>query len=127
MRHRVYGRTLGRDKDHRRALLRNLSRALILEGSIKTTLAKAKFVRPYVEKLVTKAKKSNPHSLRLVRSKLPDEKAIRVLFEEIAPKFLSRAGGYTRIVKLGFRQGDNAPLARIEWVEGKKDEKNNDI
>jgi len=121
MRHRVFGRKLGRDKDHRKSLLRNLSASLIVHGKIETTLEKAKFVRPYVEKLVTKAKSPSHHSVEVVRSKLPDEKALKVLFEEVAPRFTKRAGGYTRIVRLGSRDGDNAEMVRMSWVEESKD------
>lgn len=125
MRHRVAKKKLSRDTGHRKALLRNLSRALILEGRIETTLPKAKFVKPYVEKLVTKAKKgSDFNNLNLVNSKLRSKSALRKLFNDIAPSYAKRAGGYTRITKLGFRDGDNAPLARLEWVaEPKKSTK----
>ncbi len=118
MRHRVAKKKLNRDTDHRKALIRNLSRSLILEGKIETTLAKAKYVQPYVEKLVTKAKKgSDFNNLNNLNAKLRSNKALDVLVKELAPKYTSRSGGYTRIVKLGFRDGDKAPMARIEWVK----------
>lgn len=133
MRHRVSGKTLGRSKDHRKALLRNLSDALVLKGSIKTTVAKAKFVRPYVEKLVTRAKSKDINTVKYAKTRLFTNEAVRKLVDEIAPQYSTRPGGYTRIVKLGFRDGDNAEMARIEWVsagknkvESKKTEANKD-
>ncbi|MFZ5424714.1 MAG: 50S ribosomal protein L17 [Patescibacteria group bacterium] len=124
MRHRVFGRRLSRDIDHRRALLKNLSASLLLNGKMETTLTKAKFVQPYVEKLITKAKKNkNQHGVKMAKTKLPTEEAVRVLFEKVVPDFESRNGGYTRIVKLNRRAGDNAPLARIELIKDKKSKK----
>lgn len=118
MRHRVSGKKFGRDAAHRRALLRNLSDSLILHESVNTTLAKARYVRPYVERLVTKAKRGVGYAnINRVSSDLTTKKAARKLFEEIAPRFKDRAGGYTRIVKIGNRDGDSAPMARIEFVE----------
>ena len=111
---------------HRTALKRNLSRELILHGKVETTLSKAKYVQPYVEKLVTKAKRGNDfNNVNRVNSKLRSKEALRVLFDDVAKTFSKREGGYTRIVKLGFRSGDKAPMARIEWVEvpGKKSKK----
>ncbi len=121
MRHRVSGKRLGRDRGHRTALQKSLSRSLILDGKIETTLAKAKFVKPYVEKLVTKAKKGPDFTtINRVYEKLGSKEATRVLFEDISPRFVGRNGGYTRIVKLGFRDGDKAAMVRLEWVVGKK-------
>lgn len=121
MRHRVQKKKMNRDSDHRKALQRNLARSLILNGSIETTLAKAKYVRPFVEKLVTKAKQGNDVLTRgRVNEKLDSSDALRVLFTDIVHRFEGRSGGYTRIVKLGFRSGDRAPVARIEWVEASK-------
>lgn len=125
MRHRVNKKTLGRNYDQRRALFTGMSADLILNGKINTTLAKAKTLRPYVEKLVTRAIKSSKsedklvkfNSLKLIRKHLRSDVAIRKLLVEIAPKFLTRAGGYTRITRIGNRDGDNATLARIEFVE----------
>ena len=127
MRHRVVKKTLGRDKEHRKALYANLSESLITHGKINTTLAKAKAVRPYVEKLITKAIKASKSKNKLVtfntvknlRKYLYSEDVIRKLIEEIAPKYIGRPGGYTRIVKTGERDGDRAPMARIELVKGK--------
>lgn len=117
MRHRVSKKKLNRTTDHRRALLKNLSVSLILEGHVQTTLAKAKFFKPYVEKLVTKAKNAQDmHNITLVNSKLGSEIATRKLFSDIATSYADRKGGYTKITKLGFRSGDKAPMAKIEWV-----------
>ena len=129
MRHRVVKKTLGRDKEHRRALYSNLSQSLITHGKVNTTLAKAKAVRPYVEKLITKAIKANKSKNKLVtfntvknlRKYLYSEDVIRKLIEEVAPKYANRPGGYTRIVKTGERDGDKAPMARIELVKEKKE------
>lgn len=128
MRHRVVKKTLGRDKEHRRALYANLSESLITHGKINTTLAKAKAVRPYVEKLVTKAIKSCKSKDKIVtfntvknlRKQLYSESVIKRLIEEVAPKYVGRPGGYTRIIKTGERDGDKAPMARIEFVKGIK-------
>ncbi|OGC47241.1 50S ribosomal protein L17 [candidate division WWE3 bacterium RIFCSPHIGHO2_01_FULL_42_13] len=116
MRHNVSGKKLGRDTSHRKALLRNLSTSLIETGSIETTLAKAKYVRPYVERLVTKARVGGTNAVRIVRKGLLSEEMVRKLVNEVAPSFNSRPGGYTRIKKLGKRAGDRADMARIEWV-----------
>ena len=124
MRHRVAKKKLSRDKGHRTSLQRNLSRSLILDGKVETTLAKAKFVQPHVEKLVTKAKRGSGFTnVNRVNAKLRSKEALRVLFDDVAVRFANRPGGYTRIVKLGYRKGDMAPLARIEWVEGPKPKK----
>ena len=120
MRHRVSGKKLGRDTAHRKALLRGLSISLVENGSITTTLAKAKFVKPFFEKLVTRARSNNQLAVRDLRSKLHNEEAIRRLLGEIAPMFAKRTGGYTRIVKLSNRYGDNAPMARLELVQVKQ-------
>ncbi len=118
MRHRVSTKTLNRTTGHRRALLKNLSISLILEGHVETTLAKAKFFKPYVEKLVTKAKVSDDHyNIMFVESRLGSEVATRKLFTDIVGNYSDRNGGYTRITKLGFRAGDRSPMAKIEWVE----------
>lgn len=120
MKKNVKGKTLGRDAEHRRSLLRNLTVSLIEHGKVETTVAKAKYVRPFAEKLVTKAKKGK---LGLLKKKLVNEKAIRKLIDEIAKEYKDRPGGYTRIVKLGRRDGDNSMMARIEWVKEEKEEK----
>jgi len=122
MRHRVGGKQLNRDKDHREALLKNLASSLILSGKIETSVVKAKFLRPFIEKLVTKAKKDSFTSLQLLRTKIGNEDAIRKLFKEIAPAMKDRNGGYTRIKKLGkIRKGDSSEVAIIEFVSNEKE------
>ncbi|MFA6981811.1 MAG: 50S ribosomal protein L17 [Patescibacteria group bacterium] len=123
MRHRVVGKKLGRDTSHRKALLKNLSGSLIISESVTTTLAKAKYLRPYVEKLITGAKKSTGFSSRrLIMADLNDGDASRKLFFDLARRFSKRPGGYTRITKLSSRDGDNAQMARIEFVDAKAEE-----
>ena len=122
MRHRRNTVKLGRRADHRDSLLANLACSLIEHNRIKTTVAKAKALRPFVEKLVTKARLNTVHARRLVAGKLgPNslrvEKVVRKLFGDIAPLNATRPGGYTRIIKLGQRQSDAAPMAFIEFVE----------
>ena len=117
MRHAVRGRKLGRTTAHRRALFRNQLASLVQSGRIVTTLAKAKELRPLAEKLVTKGKRDTVHARRLVRRWLPDRDHVKKLFDEIAPRFVDRPGGYLRIVKLGPRQGDAAEIAVIEFVD----------
>ncbi len=120
MRHRNRRGNLGRTTGHRNAVLSNLAAALIEHGRIETTLAKAKAVRPYVEKLVTLGKRGDLHARRLALARIRRRDRRRVvhrLFAEIAPLFRDRPGGYTRIVKTGFRKGDAAPMAVIEFVE----------
>jgi large subunit ribosomal protein L17 len=121
MRHRVKKKTLKRDGDHRKALLKNLSTSLVLNESIVTTVSKAKYLRPYVEKLITKAKKSNDfNTVKYMKSVLYKDEAVKKIIDDLAPRFKSRNGGYTRIIKIGNRSGDNAPLAIIEFVEKPK-------
>ena len=117
MRHKKKGRKLGRKVGNRRALLMNLACQLIVHKRIKTTDAKAKELRSYVEPLITLAKKNSLHSRRLVIKKIPKKNIVRILFEEIAPVFSDRPGGYTRITKLGYRDNDRAPVSVIEFVE----------
>ena len=117
MRHKKKGRKLGRKVGNRRALLMNLACQLIVHKRIKTTDAKAKELRSYVEPLITLAKKNSLHSRRLVIKKIPKKNIVRILFEEIAPIFSNRPGGYTRITKLGYRDNDRAPVSVIEFVE----------
>ncbi|MEP6846219.1 MAG: 50S ribosomal protein L17 [Panacibacter sp.] len=118
MRHGDKINNLGRKKAHREALLANLASQLIVHKRIVTTLAKAKALRTYIEPLVTKTKKANfIHQQRVVFSYLQDKIAIKELFTVVAPKIASRPGGYTRILKLGIRPGDNAELAMIELVD----------
>ena len=116
MRHRVAGKQLSVKKDHRKAMLRNLAAALFEHGQIETTLQKAKAVQPMIEKIITKAKKGGLHNHRQVVAFLRDKEMVAKLFDEIGPRYEDRPGGYTRILKLGPRQGDNAPMARIELV-----------
>ena len=117
MRHKKKGRKLGRKVGNRKALLMNLACQLIIHKKIKTTDPKAKELRSFIEPLITLAKKNDLHSRRLVIKKIPKKNIVRVLFEEIAPVFAERPGGYTRITKLGHRDNDRAPVSIIEFVE----------
>ena len=116
MRHNKIGRKLGRKTAHRKALMSNLASALITHKRIKTTDAKAKELRMYIEPLVTYAKKGDLHSRRQVLKKIRHKSIVRELFENIGPTFSNRNGGYTRIIKLGFRDNDCAPISMIEFV-----------
>jgi large subunit ribosomal protein L17 len=116
MRHQAKGRQLSRTSEHRRALLRNMATSLILHGGIETTVAKAKELRPYTEKLITLARRGDLHARRLVAQKIREREALSRLFTEIGPRFAARPGGYTRILKLGHRSGDGAEIARIELL-----------
>ncbi|HHT73930.1 MAG TPA: 50S ribosomal protein L17 [Firmicutes bacterium] len=109
-------RKLGRRSDHRRMLLRNQVTSLILHDRIETTEAKAKTIKPLVDKMVTLGKRGDLHARRQAAAYLLDPKAVQKLFNEIAPKYAERNGGYTRVIKTGFRRGDAAPMAVIEWV-----------
>jgi large subunit ribosomal protein L17 len=117
MRHRVKGRKLGRTAAHRRATLRALATALIKEHKIQTTVPKAKELRTFVEPLITRSKEDSTHNRRTAFAALNDKYAVTALFEEIAPKVGDRPGGYTRIIKSGFRAGDGGELAIIELVD----------
>jgi large subunit ribosomal protein L17 len=117
MRHGKTVNHLGRTASHRNAMLSNMAASLILHKRITTTLAKAKALRKYVEPLMTKSKKDNTHSRRVVFSYLQDKEAVKELFSSVADKIAERNGGYTRIMKLGFRKGDNAEIAMIELVD----------
>ena len=123
MRHRVGGRKLQRTSSHRAALFRNMAAALIKHEQITTTLAKAKELRPYTEKLVTLAKKGGLSNRRLAHARLLDDAQLVKLFDVIGPRYAERNGGYTRVLKAGFRYGDNAPLAVIEFVDRDMDAK----
>jgi large subunit ribosomal protein L17 len=112
------GPRLGGSPAHERLILANLATALFEHGGITTTVTKAKRLRPLAEKLVTSAKRGDLHSRRLVLRVVKDKSVVHTLFTEIGPRFENRLGGYTRITKLGPRKGDNAPMARIELVEG---------
>ena len=116
MRHRKAGRQLRRTSEQRLALLRNLAISLIEKGAIETTEAKAKELRPFVEKLITKGKAGTLHARRLATRHVHKRAAADMLFKEVAPKFATRQGGYTRILKTGFRKGDGAEMARIELI-----------
>lgn len=116
MRHRVHGRKLGRPTPHRRALLRNLCTSLFQQERITTTVEKAKEIRPLAEKLITLGKDGGLHARRQAAAQLLNAAAVKKLFDTIASRFADRNGGYTRIVKLGYRQGDGADLAVIELL-----------
>ncbi|HKP02871.1 MAG TPA: 50S ribosomal protein L17 [Chthoniobacterales bacterium] len=117
MRHQKKTLKLGRTAEHRKALLANLVCSLIEHQRIKTTLAKAKAVRPLAEKMVTLGKKGSLHARRTAMAVLRQKGAVKKLFEDIAPRSATRNGGYTRIVKLGARKSDAAPVAFIEWID----------
>jgi len=117
MRHQKNTRKLGRTSSHRDAMLANLVASLIIHKRVKTTLAKAKTARPLAEKLVTLGKGGTLHDYRLAVAKIGQEDVVKKLFKEIAPGFKDRKGGYTRILKLGPRQSDSAPIAFLEWVD----------
>jgi large subunit ribosomal protein L17 len=117
MRHRVGGRKLQRTSSHRAALFRNMSAALIKHEQITTTVAKAKELRPYVEKLVTLAKKGGLSNRRLAHARLLDDTQLKKLFDVLAGRYAERNGGYTRIIKAGIRASDAAPMAIIEFVD----------
>lgn len=116
MRHRKAGKRLGRNMAHREATLKNLALALFKYKAIETTVTKAKELRRYAEPLITLAKKDSVANRRNAFAELRDNTVVRSLFTEIAPTFATRPGGYTRILKMGFRHGDAAPMARIELV-----------
>ena len=117
MRHGNKGRALGRTSEHKLALLRNMATSLFRHGRITTTTAKAKELRPFAEKLITLAKRGDLHSKRLAARHIHDRDTLVRLFDQIGPATAERAGGYTRILKTGFRQGDGAETALIELVD----------
>ncbi|WP_309086523.1 50S ribosomal protein L17 [Chelativorans sp.] len=117
MRHGKAGRKLNRTSSHRKAMFANMAASLIEHEQIVTTLPKAKELRPIVEKLVTLGKRGDLHARRQAISAIRDEKLVSRLFETVAPRFAARNGGYTRIMKAGFRHGDNAAMAVIEFVD----------
>jgi large subunit ribosomal protein L17 len=130
MRHNVAHRKLGRVTEHRLALLRNQAMALIRHERIETTIPKAKELRPFVERLITIAKRGvasgdtngkGLHARRLVMAELPDKAIVSKLFDEVAPRFAERPGGYTRILRIGFRRGDAAEVAQVELVGSEYD------
>jgi len=117
MRHRKIGRQLSRNSSHRKATLQSLSIALIKHGAIKTTVAKAKELRRVAEPLITRAKIDSVHNRRTCFSRLRDKESVGILFTDLGPRYKERPGGYTRIIKCGYRAGDNAPMAYIELVD----------
>ena len=117
MRHRRKGKKLGVNPSHRRALLANLAENLIIHKRIKTTDARAKELRRYIEPLVTKAKKGDVNSIRMIVRKIRHKNILNILLSDIAPVYEKRNGGYTRIIKLGFRDNDRASVSLIEFVD----------
>jgi ribosomal protein L17 len=117
MRHKVAHRKLGRTTEHRMAMLKNMSASLIKHEQIVTTLPKAKELRPYVEKLVTLAKKGGLSNRRLADARLQDDAQLKKLFDVLAPRYAARPGGYVRVLKAGFRASDQAAMAVIEFVD----------
>lgn len=126
MRHGISQRKLSRKSGHRKALFRNMSAALVKHEQILTTLPKAKELRPYVEKLITLAKRGGLSNRRLAMSRLGDETQLKKLFDELAERYSDRDGGYTRIIKAGYRDSDSAQMAIIEFVERDEDAKGQD-
>lgn len=126
MRHGVGHKKLNRTASHRQAMFANMAASLIKHEQIVTTLPKAKALRPVVERLVTLAKKGDLASRRVVISRMRDETQTKKLFDTLAPRYKARAGGYTRVLKAGFRHGDNAPLAVIEFVDRDEDARGQD-
>ena len=126
MRHRYSGRKLNRTSQHRQMLFRNMAQALIKHEQIVTTLPKAKELRPVVERLITLGKRGDLHACRLANARLRDDAMTRKLFEVLGPRYEDRNGGYTRIMKAGFRYGDSAPMAVIEFVDRDEDARGQD-
>ncbi|MDG2283716.1 MAG: 50S ribosomal protein L17 [Longimicrobiales bacterium] len=116
MRHRKKGRQLSRTRSHRKATLRNLATSLFLHERIETTTAKAKELRPYAERLITLARRGDVHARRLAAMKIQDREVLGKLFDDIAPRYMERPGGYTRVLKVGSRKGDAAEMSLIELV-----------
>ncbi len=117
MRHRKSGRKLNRNSSHRKAMFKNMSASLFEHEMIKTTVAKAKELRTVAEPLITMSKIDTVHNRRLAFARLRDKNAVSKLFTELGPRYVSRPGGYIRILKCGFRDGDNAPMAYVELVD----------
>ena len=126
MRHRLSGRKLNRTSQHRQMLFRNMSQALIKHEQIVTTLPKAKELRPVVERLITLGKRGDLHARRQAFAKLRDEAMVAKLFDVLAARYEDRSGGYTRVLKAGFRYGDAAPMAVIEFVDRDEDARGQD-
>ena len=123
MRHKMHGRKFGRESDHRKLMLKNLVLSLVEHGRINTTQAKAKEIRSLAERVITYGKKDTVHHRRLAFKILNNKDMVKKVFDELAPKYTDREGGYTRVLKNGFRKGDCAPMAIIEFVEGEVVEK----
>ncbi len=123
MRHRMSGRKLNRTKEHRKAMFSNMAAALIKHEQIKTTLPKAKDLRPIVEKLISLGKRGRLHDRRRAFAMLRDDATTAKLFDTLADRYADRSGGYTRVIKAGYRHGDTAPMAVIELVERDEDAK----
>tara|TARA_S200000501_G_C20439893_1_gene576087 strand:- start:95 stop:517 length:423 start_codon:yes stop_codon:yes gene_type:complete len=123
MRHKISGRKLNRSSAHRKALFKNLAAALIKHEQITTTLPKAKDLRPLVEKMITIGKKGTLHARRQLISKLPNSADLNKIMTELPQRYKDRHGGYTRIIKKGYRYGDSAPMAIIEFIDRNKDAK----
>ena len=126
MRHGISGRKLSRKSQHRTAMFRNMAAALIKHEQILTTTAKAKELRPYVEKLITLAKRGGLSNRRLAMSRLQDETQLKKLFDVLAERYADREGGYTRVIKAGYRASDAAQMAVIELVDRDEDAKGQD-
>lgn len=126
MRHGISQRKLGRKTGHRKALFRNMAAALIKHEQITTTVPKAKELRPYIEKLITLAKRGGLSNRRLAQSRLEDDAQLKKLFDVLAERYSDREGGYTRIIKAGIRASDSAPIAIIELVDRDTDAKGQD-
>ena len=126
MRHKISGRKLSRKSGHRKALFRNMAAALIKHEQIVTTTAKAKELRPYVEKLITLAKRGGLSNRRLAAARILDATQEKKLFEVLAERYKDRDGGYTRVIKAGYRASDAAPIAVIEFVDRDEDAKGQD-
>ena len=126
MRHRRAGRRLNRTPSHRRAMFANMAAALIKHEQVMTTLPKAKELRRFADRLITLAKRGNLHSRRLAVSRVRDEAMVKKLFEVLGPRYKERSGGYTRVLKAGYRYGDSAPMAVIEFVDRDTDARGQD-
>ncbi len=126
MRHGFRGRRFNRTPEHRRAMFANMASALIKHEQIVTTLPKAKDLRPVVEKLITLGKRGDLHARRQAIAQIRDEGMVKKLFDVLGPRYQERQGGYTRVLKAGFRYGDNAPMAVIEFVDRDPSEKGKD-
>ena len=127
MRHGLGNKKLNRTSEHRKALMKNMLNSLIKYEQITTTLPKAKFLKPQADKIITLGKKDNLHNSKLLISKLQDKKSANKVKKTLSKRYLNRKGGYTRIIKAGFRYGDKAPMAVIEFVDRDRDAKKVDI